>query len=85
MQIKLLVKRIQCKPFRSQQGDMINHYWGRGERADNGVSFDFHSSKEHSVGETFTAEFDKEELVGGKFRYKEIVPLLSATGEEGDE
>jgi len=85
MILKIKVTKVNNKPFRSSEGEMINFYWNKGERANDQVSIDFCTTKDHKVGEVFEADFEKQELANGKIRYKELVPRLSVEGGEEEE
>jgi len=71
MKSKIKIGKVNCKPFKAQDGEEINYYWYRGERLHDGVTLEFGSMQEYEKDETVDVELEKIELANGKFRYKE--------------
>lgn len=82
MLIKLKVTQTKNKPFKSSEGEMIDYFWSKGERVSDGVTIDFCGTVKHSIGDIVEAEFEKQELTNGKFRYKELAPKFSVDEDE---
>lgn len=71
--MKLTIKSVKVKPFTNDDGEQMNYYWYRAERAYDQVTFQFGSTYEnHPIGEELDLDIEKYEKSNGKIGYKEI-------------
>lgn len=70
-EVKIL--KATFKPFDMDEGGKRDYYWYKALRTEDGVTLNFGSTEKHEVDETLTLQFVKEERVGGKYLYKELV------------
>mgnify|MGYP001565594847 CR=1 FL=1 len=71
--MKYEIKKKTVKPFRNNDGDMMDYCWYNAVREGDGVIIQFGSSNlDYSEGESYEIEIGKFEGKGGKVLYKEI-------------
>jgi len=73
MKLTLTILDKKLKPFKTEEGEMRDYYWYKGERKDNEVSIRFGSTNpDHEIGDEIEIDIEKFERKDGKFGYKEI-------------
>lgn len=68
---KLKIVKAREGGFTSSDGKRINYFWYKALREEDGVTIEFGSKKEYEEGEEIEIYLEKNEMPGGKFRYKE--------------
>lgn len=72
MKLTLKIVSKNVKPFKGQDGKMIDYTWYKGEREDNQLTIDFGSkNSEYEEGEVYTLDLEKREGMKG-FVYREV-------------
>jgi len=71
---KLIIKKVNTKPFEGKDGVMIPYHWYKAFRPKDGVTIEFGGTQKFDIDQEVNIDLEKIETVRGGFRYKHVVP-----------
>lgn len=69
--ISYYIQKKTKRPFKTQEGDMMDYFWYTAERVEDGVTINFGSMNNYNEEETIEANLTKYEKKNGEIGYKE--------------